>query len=146
MTHISKSALLPYSAEQIYKLVNDIESYPQFMDGCVGAIIIEQSDVHMIARLDLSKAGIKQSFTTRNSLRPFEEIVLALEEGPFSSLTGSWRFQPLNDEACKVLFDLTFEVNQKLVQKAVEKLFNSVANGLVNSLDERARFIYGKKI
>ena len=64
MNDIRRSALLPYSAELIYQLINDVEAYPQYMDGCVGAEVLLADESMMEARLDLSRAGIKMSFST----------------------------------------------------------------------------------
>ncbi len=90
MTTISRSALLPYSADQVFELINDVSAYPQFMDGCVGAEVLSESDDAMVARLDLSRAGVRQSFTTRNALQRPIEIKLELVDGPFEAFTGRW--------------------------------------------------------
>ena len=81
MNDIRRSALLPYSAELIYQLINDVEAYPQYMDGCVGAEVLLADESMMEARLDLSRAGIKMSFSTRNQLTPPRRIVLELLDG-----------------------------------------------------------------
>lgn len=143
MTTVRRSALVNYSAEQMYHLVNDVAAYPQYMNGCVGAEIIEQSASQMVARLDVSKAGLTQSFTTRNTLKPHNEILLSLEDGPFSSFQGAWRFEALKEDACKVVFELEFDVKRKLLKKAVDMLFKSVAGDMVDSLTKRASEIYG---
>jgi ribosome-associated toxin RatA of RatAB toxin-antitoxin module len=93
MTSIHRSALLPYSASQVFALVNDVEAYPRFMDGCVGAEVIHSDEQHMEARLDLARGGISQSFTTINELHPYESIRLTLKDGPFEFFDGAWRFQ-----------------------------------------------------
>ena len=94
MTEIQRSALLPYPASKLFELVNDIEAYPQFMDGCVGAQIIERQESIIEARLDLARAGIRQSFSTRNQLVGSEVIVLQLLEGPFDFFEGRWSSRP----------------------------------------------------
>ena len=143
MTTIKRSALLPYSAEQVYALVNDIESYPQYMDGCVGAEILRREPGMVEARLDLARAGIEHSFTTRNLLQEHEIIELELLEGPFDSFTGRWQFQRLGDLACKVSLDLEFRVNSSLLGAAATRLFKSVTSSLVDSLARRAKQLYG---
>ncbi|MCZ6830956.1 MAG: type II toxin-antitoxin system RatA family toxin [Gammaproteobacteria bacterium] len=143
MTTIKRSALLPYPAEQIYALVNDIESYPQYIDGCVGARILRREPGLVEARLDLARAGIEQSFATRNRLREHEWIELELLDGPFDSFTGRWHFQPLGDLACKVSLDLEFHLNNLVLGVAAGKLFESVTSSLVDSLARRAKQLYG---
>ena len=100
MNEIRRSALLPYSAEFIYQLINDVEAYPQYMDGCVGAEILSQTEGSMDARLDLSRAGIRMSFVTRNSLTPGRSVGLTLLDGPFENLTGEWSLLALGGDAC----------------------------------------------
>lgn len=144
MNDIRRSALLPYSAESIYKLINDIEAYPLYMDGCVGAEILHHDDAVMEARLDLSRAGIRLSFTTRNILEPHRRVGMSLIDGPFESLEGEWLLLPLAETASKVTLQLRFALSGKLVGAATRQLWNSVANNLVDALVKRANDVYGK--
>lgn len=143
MAHsVNRSALVNYSAQQMFDLVNDIEAYPQYMDGCVGAKILKREGNWLEARLELSKAGASQSFVTRNQLQAPESMSMTLVDGPFKYLKGCWRFTALNETACKVSFDLEFELQSKLLGIAVGKLFESVASKQVDALCERAKQIY----
>ena len=63
-TTIQKTALLMHSAQTMFDLVADIARYPEFLPGCSGAEILETTEAGVVARLDLSKAGVKQSFVT----------------------------------------------------------------------------------
>lgn len=143
MARIERSALVAFSAEKMFALVNDIAAYPQFMDGCKGAEVLEQSETEVVARLDLSKAGISHSFVTRNQLTPPTSMTLSLEEGPFSHLQGEWSFHVLADDACKVSLQLEFEFSNKLIAMAASKWFEGVANQLVDGLVKRAQVVYG---
>lgn len=143
MTSIHRSALLHFSNRQLYQLVNDVEAYPLFMDGCVGARVIHTDDCHMEARLDLARGGIAQSFTTVNALRPYEQISLRLKEGPFESLQGDWRFQRLAEDACKVSLDLEFHFSRSLLGATAARLFDRVASNLVDAVVLRAQEVYG---
>lgn len=143
MAHIERSALVPYSVQQMFDLVNDIEAYPQFMDGCVGAELLRCEGDELEARLELSKAGISQSFVTRNRLEPPLAMSMRLVDGPFSRLEGVWRFQPLAEDACKVQLTLEFEFNNKVLALAANKWFESMANRQVDNLCARAKAIYG---
>lgn len=144
LTTIQRSALVLHSAEDMYNLVNDVESYPRFMADCCGAEIIERGEGFVVARLDLRKKGVSYSFTTRNTLRPFSEIAMALHSGPFRRLSGTWVFKPLSPAACKVSLHLEFEANSGLLNAAANHLFSSVANNLVAALTGRAAALYGK--
>lgn len=143
MDTVQRSALVMHSAQSMFDLVNDVASYPQFMDGCQASEVLEQSETLMVARLELKKGGVKTSFMTRNRLQAPSIIEMKLEEGPFKSLTGVWRFTPLTPEACKVSLDLEFEFNNMAVGLAASKLFSTMANQLVDSLCRRADQIYG---
>ncbi len=143
MTVINRSALLPYSAQQLFQLVNDVEAYPDFMDGCVGATVLSCDDDVMEARLELARGGIRQSFATRNVLNPPSEIVLQLIDGPFERFAGRWDFLALDDAACKLSLNLEFSVNSKVLGAAAARLFEGVTNNLVDAVCRRARQLYG---
>ena len=142
MTEISRSALLPYPAEKIYGLINDVLAYPEFMDGCVGVEILSADEQHMEARLDLSKAGLKYSFTTRNRLSPPSSVIMELVDGPFESFAGEWTVTPLNEEACKLSLQLEFTLAGRVLGLAAKALFNPMADNLVDALVKRAHQLY----
>ncbi len=143
MPRIEKSALVSYSAQQMFDLVNDIDAYPQFVPGCVGARVLEQGDDYKVASLNISKAGIRKSFTTRNKLRPPERIEMQLVDGPFKQLGGGWRFVPLAEDACKIQFELDFEFSSRLLGMAFGKIFGEVTARMVDAFAERAKQVYG---
>jgi ribosome-associated toxin RatA of RatAB toxin-antitoxin module len=142
-TEINRSALLLYPAAKMYALVDDIESYPSFMDGCVGAEVLARTADMVEARLHLLKAGIRQSFTTRNYLSAPGSIEMELVEGPFESFRGRWGFDSLRDDACKVSLYLAFRMSNALAGRAGRTLFESAASSLVDALCRRAREVYG---
>ncbi|MCQ4348190.1 type II toxin-antitoxin system RatA family toxin [Pseudomonas stutzeri] len=142
-THIQRSALLPYPAQALYELVNDVASYPQFLPWCSAAEVLESGPAHMRATLKVGKAGISQQFTTRNTLVPGESIEMKLEQGPFSALYGLWQFQALGDSACKITLDLTFDYSGALVKATLGPLFNQAATTMVDAFCQRAKQLYG---
>lgn len=143
MTKISRSALVMYSAEQMFDVVNDVRKYPEFLQGCQASRVIAESDDFIEAELTLSKAGFTQSFVTRNSLTRPELMEINLVDGPFSKLQGTWRFQALADDACKVSLDLEFEVSSRLAGAALGVLFKQVANTMVDAFVKRGKQVYG---
>src|SRR5688500_8874506 len=134
MTTISQSAILPYSAETMFNLVNDIESYPLFMHGCLGAQIISANANEVVARLELGKAGFRYAFTTRNHLLPPECIEMKLVEGPFKKFAAQWHFVPLTDTACKTCLDMQFEFRAGIIDFALRSLFEATGKDLVNAI------------
>lgn len=142
MPRITRSALVPYSAEQMFKLVNDVEAYPAFLPGCAGSRVLEASDRSMTASVDVSKAGIRKTFTTRNELVNGEAIKMELVDGPFRKLVGGWHFTSLDVDACKIELNLDFEFTNGLVEMAFGKVFNELAINMVKAFTQRAREIY----
>jgi ribosome-associated toxin RatA of RatAB toxin-antitoxin module len=143
MTTIERSALVPYSAGQMFRLVDDIESYPAFMQGCQDARVVERRDDEVVGELTLGKAGIRQSFTTRNRLEPPHRMEMSLVEGPFTDFSAIWTFEPLSDQACKVTLRMRFRFSGGLMGLALSKLFNHSANALVDDVVARAGHLYG---
>lgn len=142
MSHIERSALVSYSVQQMFSLVNDIESYPEFMDGCSAAKILQRGDGWIEARLELNKRGVKQSFVTRNTLDEPHSMTMQLVEGPFKKFSGKWEFQTLNDLACKVNFTLDYIFSNPLLGIMMKSTFEQVAGEQVHSLCERAKKVY----
>ncbi|MDC9597197.1 type II toxin-antitoxin system RatA family toxin [Xenorhabdus anantnagensis] len=142
MPQISRSALVPYSVEQMYKLVNDVTSYPDFLPGCVGSRVISSSNNEMTASVEVSKAGISKTFVTRNTLFDNESIKMQLVDGPFRKLMGGWHFIPLSADACKVELHLDFEFTNKLIELAFGKVFKELAGNMVQAFSQRAREVY----
>lgn len=142
MPQISRTALVPYSAEQMYLLVNDVKSYPQFLPGCSGSRILDQSDSQMMAAVDVSKAGISKTFTTRNILVSNQSIIMQLVDGPFKKLMGGWKFTPIGDDACRIEFQLDFEFTNKLIELAFGRMFKELAGNMVQAFTVRAKEVY----
>ncbi|GLO60112.1 ubiquinone-binding protein [Vibrio sp. MACH09] len=142
MPQVRRSALVSFSAEQMYKLVNDVDRYPEFLPGCSGAKVLEASDSAMVASVDVSKAGISKTFTTSNSLQKSNAILMELVDGPFKSLKGGWYFTELDESACKVELKLDFEFSSKLIEMAFGKIFNELTSNMVNAFTQRAKQVY----
>ncbi|MDF7680692.1 type II toxin-antitoxin system RatA family toxin [Enterobacteriaceae bacterium ESL0689] len=142
MPKISRTVLVPFSVEQMYQLVNDVLSYPEFLSGCIGSRIIESTPTQMIAAIDVSKAGISKTFTTRNTLIPHQSILVNLVDGPFKKLTGSWQFTALSPDACKIEFHLDFEFSNKWIEMAFGRIFKELAVNMVQAFTIRAKKIY----
>ncbi len=143
MALVEKSMLVPYSAEQMFVLVDSAEEYPQFMPWCGGASIISVDGNTMIATLHIDYHHIKQSFTTENVRQSPHRIDIKLKDGPFQRLDGCWQFTPLSDSACKIQFRLHYEFSNKLLEKVFGPVFHYIANSFVDAFIHRAEKIYG---
>lgn len=144
MTLVQKSALVKFSALQMFNLVNDIESYPKFLPWCTGSRIIKREGDYVEAELMISKGGFKKSFSTRNKVDQGGRISVSLLDGPFSYLEGVWNFMPLREDASKISLDLEFEMSSALASLAFGAVFNQICNTMVASFTSRAKEVYGQ--
>lgn len=143
MAEIEKSVLVGYSAAQMFRLVDTVENYPEFLPWCGGATAKIQSDQIVHATVHINYHHIKHSFTTENRRTPPELIEMTLLDGPFEHLDGHWRFIPLSENACKIEFRLHYTFSHKLLEKLVGPVFYVIANNFVEAFVERAEAIYG---
>lgn len=145
MTTINRSALVPYSAAEMFALVDDIASYQSFLPWCKNSRVLSRSGDEVRGSIELSKGGIEKAFTTCNRMQKNKMIEMRLEEGPFHHLEGFWRFDTLDETACKVSLLLEFEFSNKLLGLTVGPVFNQIANSLVDAFCKRAADVYGKR-
>lgn len=143
MHHISKSAIVPYSCEQMFQLINQIERYPEFLNWCTSADILMQSEAQIIASVGINKGAFNQSFTTINILSPTTRIDMSLKEGPFKHLKGAWIFKSLTQNACKITLELEFSFASKVLDLAISPVFTAISNAQLDAFTQRAKQIYG---
>ncbi len=143
MRKVSRSALVPFSAAQMYALVEDFLAYPDFLPWCTGATLHFRDDETIEASLELQRSGIKKSFTTRNTLQPGVAMGIALVGGPFRHLAGGWQFEQLGEEGSKVSLELEFEFENRVTDALFGRYFESTCNSLIDSFTQRAHEIYG---
>ncbi len=145
MTLISRSALVPYTPEEMFALVSDIEAYPAFLPWCRRTEIHSRGDGELRATIEMAKAGVHKAFSTRNRFEPGKLIEMHLLDGPFKRLDGLWRFDALGDEGCKVSLDMQFEFASRTLNAVVGPVFSQIANSLVDAFQKRAVEVYGKR-
>lgn len=142
MSKVKRSALVNYSAQQMYDLVNDVSRYAEFLPGCVSSTVIEETEQMMLARMELKKGPVSQLITTRNTLVSGQSIEMKLQDGPFEYLHGHWNFVDLSESASKVELDLSFKFSSKLVELAFSGIFNELTSRMVDSFVARAKVVY----
>jgi len=144
MQCVKKTVLVPYSALQMYELVDRVEDYPRFLPWCAGARVLEAHAGGKTARLDIDYHGVRAHFTTQNANTPGELIVVTLKDGPFRQLHGEWRFKRLREDACKVGFDLSYEFSSGVLDKVIGPVFNHIATTFIDAFVKRAEAVYGE--
>ncbi|MCF6767122.1 type II toxin-antitoxin system RatA family toxin [Thiotrichales bacterium 19S11-10] len=143
MSHVERNATVPYSAEQMFNLVNDIESYSDFLPWCSKAEILSRSDELLEGKLYISKGGFEKSFATRNQLVKNKSMTLELLEGPFKKFYGLWQFDAIDQDSCKVSFTMDFEFSNAFMAMTVGVVFSSIANTMFSAFCDRADEVYG---
>lgn len=145
MATIKHEVIVPYSAAEMYALVNNVAEYSQFLPGCKSSYVIGESDDEMKATLVLAKGGLQKAFTTHNRLQKNKMIEVRLVNGPFRHLEGFWQFEPLTETSCRIIFNLEFEFATKLISLAIGPIFHPLINRLVDAFQKRAEEVYGKR-
>jgi coenzyme Q-binding protein COQ10 len=141
-THAERK-LLPYTAEQLFDLVADIERYPEFLPWCVGARIRQRDGNTIVSDLLIGYKMVRERFTSRVILDRARRIDVSYSEGPFKYLTNHWLFVP-QESGCLIDFYVDFEFRSRLLQKVIELLFNEAVKRMVGAFETRAHALYGK--
>lgn len=145
MHRVDRSILVPYSPAQMFDLVRDVASYPQFLPWCPSTRVVPGPQPEVIeARVDIAYLGVHSHFTTRNEHVFPREIRLTLLDGPFRELRGVWRFAGLGEHACKVTLELEYGFSAGLLGRAIAPVFEKVANSLIDAFAARAQALYGE--
>ena len=145
MAVVEKTVLLPFSAEQMFVLVDNVADYPQFLPWCGGTAVTVLDDNRIKATVHINYHHVKQSFTTENIRVVAQRIDITLLDGPFKHLDGSWHFIALAPSACKIDFRLNYEFSNKLLEKVVGPVFHYIASTFVEAFIKRAEQVYQKQ-
>ena len=141
-TH-AEHRLLPYTAEQLFDLVADVERYPEFLPWCLGARVRERRDNVITADLLIGFRMVRERFTSRVVLDRPDQIDVSYAEGPFRYLDNHWQFIPQEDGGCLIDFYVDFEFRSRMLQKIIGVLFNEAVKRMVGAFEGRARQLYG---
>ncbi|QDL92899.1 type II toxin-antitoxin system RatA family toxin [Paroceanicella profunda] len=146
-THAEKRKL-PYTAQQMYDLIADVETYPKFLPWCAGARIRSsrrEGDATVLdADLVISFKVFRERFGSRVTLRP-EQMVIDVEylDGPFRYLNNHWSFADLPEGGCEVNFFVDFEFKSSILQALIGVVFNEAMQRIVRAFEARAAALYG---
>ncbi|HEY4443747.1 MAG TPA: type II toxin-antitoxin system RatA family toxin [Steroidobacteraceae bacterium] len=142
MQVVERSALVTYTAAQMFALVNDVARYPEFLPWCVGARVEDVSAVERVAALKVARGVLQTEFTTRNTLQQDSQIHMKLMHGPFRDLVGEWRFEPIGTRGSRVNFRVEFEFKNRLSARAFNAVFESLCGTIVDAFVVRAQAVY----
>ena len=143
MATVKKSVLVPYSAAEMFSLVEKVDDYPSFLPWCAGVAHLPSAGAHPIVRVDIHYHGVFAHFTTENESFPPDRIVVALRDGPFRVLEGTWSFRALAENACKVELELHYEFKTHVLEKVIGPVFGHIANTFIDAFVRRAESLHG---
>lgn len=144
MRKVQRSALVPYPAEEMFALVDEVEAYPRFLPWCRNARVESRQGEVLRASLELSRGGLHKWFTTENRREPGRRIDIRLVEGPFRRLEGHWRFEPLGAEGSKVSLDMEFEFASRMLDVMFGPVFHQICNSLLEAFVREAHARHGR--
>jgi len=142
---VVKSVLVPYAAERMFRLVDGVERYPEFLPWCSSVDVLLKDAGSTRATLHINYRGIKQTFTTENIKEPPRLMTMQLVDGPFRALDGNWHFNDLDGRGCKIEFRLRYEFSNRVLAALVGPVFGYIADTMVDAFVKRAERIYGAR-
>lgn len=138
MHNIHKSAIVLHPAQKMFQLVDSVENYPQFLPWCGSTQIIERDNNKTIASIEINYKGIRQTFTTENTKKQNQEMMIKLIDGPFKSLSGEWIFKNLDKDSCQIELKLKYEFSNVILEKLISPVFNMIANTFIDEFIKEA--------
>ena len=142
MPLVEKVAQVPYTPEQMFDLVSNVDAYPDFIPWCTDAHAVPFSENTVDASLVFSTGPLNKTFTTRNTLEAPNAILLHLVDGPFKTLEGAWRFNAMPD-GCEVRLGLSFTYANRLIAGAIGLVFEQAVATMLPCFIQRAKEMYG---
>ena len=143
MSSFHKQVTVPYTAEQMYDLINDINAYSTFIPLCTSSEVHEELDHKLRATIKIAKGKIGFGFTTVNTMEKGRSITMNLENGPFKTLKGVWQFTPSGTHECIITLHFDFDFSNKLLGVALGGLFKQLCDSMVVSFRKQAAVRYG---
>ena len=146
MTSHAETKYLPYTAKEMFDLVADISSYPEFLPWCAAARVrkeVQKGEVKQVdADLVISFKVFREKFGSRVLLDVSNYIIETdYIDGPFSYMHSVWSFEDCK-EGCEVKFDVNFEFKNAILQSIIGLVFNDAMQRIVRAFERRASYLY----
>lgn len=141
-TH-AECRVVPYTPDQVFDLVADVERYPEFLPWCVAARIRQRPAPNIIvADLVIGYKMFRERFTSHVEFDRPDRIDVKYYEGPFRYLNNHWKLEPSDTGGCVIDFYVDFEFRSRMLQKVIKTLFNEAVKRMVSAFDKRAAALY----
>jgi len=139
MREVKHSALVGKPPAVLFALINDIETYPQFLPWCTHSKVVSRSEREIVATVGVKQGPLHGEFTTRNELEPDRRILMHLVIGPFKMLEGEWLLTPIGTDGCRAELVMKFAFKSSLTALLFEQKFAETATSLLDAFVARAR-------
>ena len=141
-TH-SETRVLPYTPQQVFDLVADVERYPEFLPWCLACRVRKrETPTAFVADLAVGFKMVREQFTSRVTLDSPHTIAIEYLSGPFNHLRNTWKFTPVAG-GTSLDFFLSFEFKSRLLQSLIGVLFEEAVKRMVAAFEARATRLYG---
>jgi coenzyme Q-binding protein COQ10 len=139
---------VPFTPQQMFDLVADVERYPEFVPYCEKLVIrsreVADGITRLIATMSVGYSAIRESFTTRVTLDNTQRrILVEYLDGPFSHLENRWSFEPASG-GCTVDFHIEYEFRSRLLAAVLGAVFGKAFQHFTQVFEERARKVYAR--
>ena len=138
----------PYSAQQLFDMVADVERYPEFLPWCRAARILERGDGYFTAELLICFKHICESYTSKVHLKPGDvpEIRVELVSGPFTKLINNWKFEAKPRGGTVIDFFVDFHFRSMLMNKLIGGFFHKAVQKMTTAFTARADYLYRPRL
>jgi len=143
MPRHSETRHLPYTPEQLFDLVADVEHYDEFLPWVVAVRVTSSSETETVADLVVGFNAFKERFTSRVSKQRPSRILVDYIEGPLKYLKNEWRFEPAADGGTEVHFSVDFAFKSRLFESLAGAMFDRALRRMTGAFEERAAALYG---
>lgn len=134
---------LPYTPEQLFTLVAEVEKYPEFLPWCIASRTKKRQDNVIYSDLIIGYKMVREKFTSKVTLEYPGHIRVEYLDGPMRYLSNHWKFIREEDGSCIIDFYVDFEFKNPFFQRLMGIFFNEAVRRMVDAFETRAKKLYG---
>jgi len=143
MPRHSETKYLPYTPEQLFDLVADVERYDEFLPWVVAVRVRSSSATETVADLVVGFNAFKERFTSRVTKQEPSRILVDYIEGPLKYLKNEWRFEPAPDGGTNLIFSVDFAFKSRLFESLAGAMFDRALRRMTGAFEQHAAILYG---
>lgn len=143
MPRHSEKRRMPYSPEQMYELVADVNRYPEFLPWVIAMRVREDSETQTIADMVVGFKAIRETFTSKVVKEPKSRLHVEYIDGPLQYLRNDWSFESDGEGGCIVHFEVDFAFKNRLFQSIAGQFFEKALMRMIGAFETRAAALYG---